>query len=551
MDKHFQPSITIEEFAAYLDGNLHPDEMKVIASAIESDEVMHNIMEASELADETLANYSDEDLALPEELTSVHFQVPFDEFDNQSNETNTVNEHGISLHSTKEEMIAHDNTNTIVDDHLSEDRTNGEFSLLTIPDISHNGSANKLLTHHVIDIDKEISLENKESINNNNSNTLIMGQFDNKENENLNAEIAARKVFGDESFGPNGGFDPVIYQGPEGVCAIRSQQIILRDYGIDISLEELKDFAIQNGWYDPSPDGGTPLWAIGNLLLSCNVPCEQSDGNTVYDLVNELAQGHRIIVGVDANELWADREHNLLEGAKEWFKDCFSGETPNHALVVAGVDVNPDNPNDVKVILTDPGTGDLRIEYDLDDFMDAWEDSNCFMVSTSTPAPLQYDPENNREIPSNFAVENYIDTNSIPLSPENVILPGQMAAMCAGAHYSEGHLETVPVDGKDVAFDEYAEAVEKAQQYKSAIGGGPGMPGQDHFDKDKFMSSLKNLLGLGNGGDQGDDEEIDTDPDDNETPGSSVPSNGGIAGGTEIITIDDDNEEQCESIFEE
>ncbi len=312
----------------------------------------------------------------------------------------------------------------------------------------------------------------------------------------MQANIAARKIFGEEGFGPDGGLDPVIYQGNEGVCAIRSQQIILRDYGIDISLDELKQYAIENGWYDSSSGGGTPMWAIGNLLLSCNVSCEQSVDNTVYDLINELAQGHRVIVGVDANELWADRNHDTITGAKEWFNDFFKGETPNHALVVAGVDVNPDNPEDIKVVLTDPGTGDLRIEYKLDDFMDAWKDSQCFMVSTNTPAPLQYDPETGNEIPSNFAVAEYINTNSIPLNPNNVILPGEMAAKCAGAYYSEGHLNQINVDGKDVDYDDYAESVEAVHnKYKSFIGGTQTF-GQDHFDAKEFCSALKSFLGM-------------------------------------------------------
>lgn len=306
------------------------------------------------------------------------------------------------------------------------------------------------------------------------------------------ASYAAKKLFGEEGSGSERIFDPIVYQGNEGVCAIRSQQIILRDYGIDVSLEELKQFAIDNGWYDGN---GTPMGAIGFLLQSCNVPCEQSVNNTVYDIVNELAQGHRVIVGVDANELWADRNGDIVGGAKEWFRDFFQGDTPNHALVVAGVEVNPNNPEDVKVILTDPGTGDLRIEYELSDFMDAWEDSQCFMVSTNTPAPLQYDPETGCEVPSNFAVTEYINTNSIPLNPHNVILPGEMAAKCASAYYSEGHLNQINVDGKDIDFEDYAKSVETAQKYKSYAGGGQFF-GQDHFDAKAFSSALKGLLGL-------------------------------------------------------
>lgn len=548
MDKHLKPSISIEEFAAYLDCNLSPNETKMISSMIEHDDIMRNIMEASELADESLVDYSDEELALPDELSSVDFYIPFDEINNRYDEAHKFNDHADNSPSTIENETSNNDSHHLEGSNNMKDGTDSKLPLLNLTETSLHGNFETNTIHQVIDNDKENPLHNIETSHNISLNSLVMEQFDNKGNENLSAEIAARKIFGDESFGPNGGFDPVIYQGSEGVCAIRSQQIILRDYGIDISLEELKEFAIQNNWYDPNPDGGTPLWAIGNLLLSCNVQCTQSDGNTVYDLVNELAQGHRIIVGVDANELWADREHKTLEGVKEWFKDCFSGETPNHALVVAGVDVNPDNPNDVKVILTDPGTGDLRIEYKLDDFMDAWEDSNCFMVSTNTPAPFQYDPETGREIPSNFMVDNYIDANSIPLRPENAILPGQMAAMCANPYYSEGHLNTIPVDGENIKFDEYTVAVEQAQKYKSAIGG-PNLPGQDHFDKEKFVSSLKSLLGIGGDEIQEDDQRQKNDDDDNNNEDVETGVTGDhVSGGGDSVTGNSDtiDDEQSE-----
>ena len=41
----------------------------------------------------------------------------------------------------------------------------------------------------------------------------------------------------------------------------------------------------------------------------------------------------------------------------------------------------------MKVIITDPGTGDVAKEYPLEQFMDAWHDSNCFYVATNEPAP--------------------------------------------------------------------------------------------------------------------------------------------------------------------
>ena len=450
MHKDFVPPVSIEEFAAYLDGNLTEDGMKYISSVVSNNQNLADIAEISEVVDDTKEQYMLDDELLFSDVEDMNFSIPV-----------------ISDDTVIEQNVIYD----------EEASTLGEI---------------EKYHHQLIDADIENNLYNK--ISTNQSSIKIMTTISNKDNE-MQASIAAHKIFGEDGFGPDGGFNPVIYQGNEGVCAIRSQQIVLRDYGIDISLDELKQYAITNGWYDSDPEGGTPMWAIGNLLLSCNVPCHQSVDNTVYDLVNELAQGHRVIVGVDANELWADREHDTLAGAKEWFKDFFGGETPNHALVVAGVDVNPDNPSDVKVILTDPGTGDLRIEYKLDDFMNAWKDSQCFMVSTDTPAPLQYNPETGNEEPSNFAVTEYINTNSIPLNPNNVILPGEMAAKCVGAHYSEGHLDKINVDGEDVDYDDYAKSVETVHKCKSFINSSQTF-GQDHFDAKEFCSALKSFLGM-------------------------------------------------------
>ena len=311
--------------------------------------------------------------------------------------------------------------------------------------------------------------------------------LDDLQNSNTITELndmelkAANRIFGEGGNGSDPIFDPMINQGPEGVCAIRSQQIILRDYGIDVSLEELKQFALQNGWYEDG--GGTPMGYVGAIIDACGVGVRQDINCTVYDLVNELAQGHRVIVGVDANELWAVRDGNHIAQAKEFIKDIFNEEA-NHALIVAGVEVNPSDPEDVKVILTDPGTGDLRIEYTLEQFMDAWEDSDCFMTTTTTPAPYQYDELRGCMVPSNFAVEQFVDANSLPLQADVRIPDGYLAS---SAYYSEGHLNSI---SDDVSYDKFSE---NYAHYKSVLRT-PGSFGQDHFDIDDFKSGMKSLF---------------------------------------------------------
>ena len=92
-----------------------------------------------------------------------------------------------------------------------------------------------------------------------------------------------------------------ILQPDDHSCALRAQQIILRDYGIDIPFEDLEQIAKNAGYYS---DSGTYQHDMGKVLEMAGVGMHQIEGGTVYDLTNELAQGHRIIVSVDADELW-------------------------------------------------------------------------------------------------------------------------------------------------------------------------------------------------------------------------------------------------------
>lgn len=86
MDDNFFNNVSVEKFAAFLDGNLLPDEMLQMSSMVKSNEMMHDIYAASKLADETQTNYTDDDLALPEEITSAEFELPHIFCDFQSSE---------------------------------------------------------------------------------------------------------------------------------------------------------------------------------------------------------------------------------------------------------------------------------------------------------------------------------------------------------------------------------------------------------------------------------------------------------------------------------
>lgn len=74
MFKHSLPSI--EQFAAYLDGNLSQSDMQQFSQLAEHDGVLHQLLDASSVVDSTLAGFSDSDLQLPPEIVGSDFELP-------------------------------------------------------------------------------------------------------------------------------------------------------------------------------------------------------------------------------------------------------------------------------------------------------------------------------------------------------------------------------------------------------------------------------------------------------------------------------------------
>ena len=85
MHKDFEPPISIEEFAAYLDGNLSDDEMQRVTSVIENDEAMQDIAVNNLSIEDALSHCESSEFTLPDELTSLDFEIP------QFDDSNSMN----------------------------------------------------------------------------------------------------------------------------------------------------------------------------------------------------------------------------------------------------------------------------------------------------------------------------------------------------------------------------------------------------------------------------------------------------------------------------
>ena len=173
-----------------------------------------------------------------------------------------------------------------------------------------------------------------------------------------------------------------VYQGYPDSCAVRCQQIVLHQYGIDVPQEKLMMEAEQHGWYRPG-HGSSPVH-VGDLLSAHGVPIEKYDHANVFNLTAELAQGHKVIISVNSGELW--QKNDLIKG----LVDRLGFGAADHAVIVSGIDTT--DPDHVKVVVTDPGTGDVAKEYPIESFIQAWKDSGFSMIATQTPAPLEFNP---------------------------------------------------------------------------------------------------------------------------------------------------------------
>ena len=90
MSKQSLPSI--EEFAAYLDGNLPLSEIQRLSKLAEQNDAFQQLLEANSVIDDTIAGFNYTDLQLPPEIDEVHFEMPFIAEDDMSELVNLTPE---------------------------------------------------------------------------------------------------------------------------------------------------------------------------------------------------------------------------------------------------------------------------------------------------------------------------------------------------------------------------------------------------------------------------------------------------------------------------
>lgn len=159
-------------------------------------------------------------------------------------------------------------------------------------------------------------------------------------------------------------------------CAVVAQISVYESItGTEISEADACRIAEENGWYDPA--SGTIPENVGKFLEYCGIPIQQRYEATLVDIADALERGDKVVVGLDANEIWFPLRDPETGSPIEQ-------SSAGHAVWVTGIDPEPDG--SVKIILNDSGTPDgQRMVVDAEDFLNAWEDYSNFLVVADAP----------------------------------------------------------------------------------------------------------------------------------------------------------------------
>jgi hypothetical protein len=156
-------------------------------------------------------------------------------------------------------------------------------------------------------------------------------------------------------------------------CAVVAQTSIYESItGVCIPEDRACEIAEQSGCFNS--EIGTLPGDVGKFLNHLGIPTEQKYNANLEDIATALEKGERVIVGLDANEIWTPmRDANGIP---------IEQTNAGHAVWVTGIDTQPDGT--VKIMLNDSGHphGKMAV-VDAVDFLHAWEDySNLTTITT-------------------------------------------------------------------------------------------------------------------------------------------------------------------------
>lgn len=161
------------------------------------------------------------------------------------------------------------------------------------------------------------------------------------------------------------------------LCDIECEEYILLSMGYDVTKKSLLDEAYLNKWMK---EKGMPIYHIGRLLEKNSLAVARRYNASLDDLATLLDKGNKVIAVVNAEKL-SGQSQPLPPSSSSLL-------APNHAVVVLNV-----NKDEETVRLFDPQTGNGSDVFTLSEFVEAWADSQNFMVVANEQDSFVYDPQ--------------------------------------------------------------------------------------------------------------------------------------------------------------
>lgn len=154
---------------------------------------------------------------------------------------------------------------------------------------------------------------------------------------------------------------------PDKLCAVHCERYVLRCFGISSDMDELIAFAHDSNIIR---EEGTPLANIGCISGHYGLSVSRVFASGLTELETALSAGRQVIAAVDLGELDPScAEYESLE-------DRIAGPRPDHCVVVLSCDHDCD-----EVVCYDPSCGDIPVSIPVSSFLDAWKDSENYMVT--------------------------------------------------------------------------------------------------------------------------------------------------------------------------
>lgn len=156
------------------------------------------------------------------------------------------------------------------------------------------------------------------------------------------------------------------------LCDIECEEFVLLQFGIEITHKSLLDEAYRNCWLK---DKGMPLYNIGRLLEKNNLSVSRRYNSTLEDIKRLLEAGNQLIAVLD---------NVMLDGIDNSDEDK---ALPNHAVAISSLSTDEE-----EITLFNPSTEEELTTYKAALFLQAWQQSNNYLVVVNTTDKFVYEP---------------------------------------------------------------------------------------------------------------------------------------------------------------